>query len=541
MADAPVLAVRDLHVAFAGTPAVAGLSLTVAPGEVVALVGESGAGKSVTALAVAGLLPAAASVTGEVVVGGRPVRPGRAADRVATVFQEPLTALNPTFRCGWQVAEALRADGVPRAERKAATGRLLARVGLDGPGWARRYPHELSGGQRQRVVLAIALARRPALLVADEPTTALDAAVQADVLDVLRTLVADTGAGLLLVTHDLGVVADLADRVVVLRDGRPVEEGTAGQVLRAPREPVTRALVAAVPRLPPVSRPPVATAELPAAELPAATVPPHEEPAVSVRGVVVRHRRTDAPALDGVDLDVPAGGVVSVVGESGAGKSTLARVVAGLERADEGCGHVLGTPLRARSRGAGRLGVVLQDPAASLDPRRTVGDSVVEPLTGGRAPLRRAAVADLRDRAAGLLRDVGLDPAWVDRSPRELSGGQRQRVALARALASRPALLVADEPTSALDVTVRARVLDLVLEARDRLGLAVLVVTHDLGVVARLGGAVVVLRAGRVVETGPADDVLAAPAHPWTRRLVEAVPVADPAEQRRRRIARAGR
>lgn len=536
-AESPVLAVHDLVVGFGGSdPVVDHVDLTVHAGEIVALVGESGSGKSLTARTVLGLLPDGAHARGSVIVTGTQVIGADTATlralrgtAAAMIFQEPQTALNPVQTVGTQLALALRAHGkLSRAEVRERSIELLRRVEIPEP--ERRldwYPHQLSGGQKQRVVIALALSGRPALLIADEPTTALDVTVQAEILGLLRGLGRETGAGVLLITHNMGVVADIADRVAVMRSGRIVEQDGVFELFAAPDHPYTRELLAAVPRLPTAT-------EFPA---PALDPAPPREPVLVLEGVSVIHPgRRGTPefaALSEVDLQVAPGEVLGLVGESGSGKTTLGRTALGVVRPTRGRVVLDGIDLTAAPRRDLRLlrkGVALvhQDPGASLDPRRSVGQSVAEPLQVHRA----ASGALLRTAVGDLLESVRLPRSFADRRPAELSGGQRQRVALARALALAPRLLVADEPTSALDVSVQAEVLDLFADLREQYRFACLFISHDLAVVHTVADRVAVLRRGRVVETGPVAAVFGAPADGYTRRLVGAVPVPDPVRQR---------
>jgi peptide/nickel transport system ATP-binding protein len=514
---ADLLTVEGLTVDFGQTPAVRGIDFRVAPGEVVALVGESGSGKSVTARAVLGLLPRAATVGGSARLDGRELlgadeeslRAVRGRE-VSMVFQDPATALNPVFTVGRQLRTALRAHR--RLTRRAADAeavRLLELVGIPDPAArARHYPHQLSGGQRQRVVIAIALAGGARLIIADEPTTALDVTVQAEILALLRDLRDRLGTAILLITHNMGVVAELADRVVVLRGGEVVEDAPADRLFSSPAAGYTRSLLDAVPRL--------------GEREPAAPVSGGPD-ALAITGLVVRYAgRGSAPALDGVDLRVGRGEVVGLVGESGSGKSTLGRVAAGLLAPTAGSVVLPGTPLAGLPRPGlravrARLGFAFQDPGSSLDPLRTVADSIAEPFHVHGVEGAAARVRDLLDA-------VRLPADHAGRRPGELSGGQRQRVALARALALRPELLIADEPTSALDVSVQAAVLELLVELQRDMGFACLFISHDLAVVDTLAHRVVVLRAGRVVEEGPHHEVLRDPREPYTQRLVAAVP-----------------
>jgi peptide/nickel transport system ATP-binding protein len=556
-----VLDIRDLRVTFGDGPgqviALDGFSASVAPGEVVALVGESGSGKSTAALAVLGLLPAAARMTGTVTLAGRdvaglrgePLRQVRGRD-AGMVFQEPMTALNPLLRIGVQLAEAIRNHDPARAKLASyqpACAALLHRVGLPEPeARLRQYPHQLSGGQRQRVMIAIAIAARPKLIVADEPTTALDVTAAQQILDLLRDITDTERTGTLLITHNMGVVADLADRVLVLRAGRLVEQAPTGQLFGEPGAGYTRQLLAAVPRLgerpaPPPAGPPPATTR------PAGAVPTdpggaaEPAPALSLADVVVEFggRR----AVDSVNLQVRPGEILGLVGESGSGKTTVGNCALGLVAPHSGRVRVFGGPL---PRGSGRraravrrrIGVVFQDPASSLDPRMTVAQTVAEPLAVHTWTDRRHRLARVRE----LLDAVELPASLLGRYSHELSGGQRQRVSLARALVLDPELLIADEPTSALDVSVQASVLDLLARLHRELAFGCLFISHDLAVVDHLCDRVAVLRAGRLVEQGPTVEVLREPSHPYTRQLLLSSPVPDPAlqrERRRRRLAEA--
>ncbi|MFJ3381370.1 ABC transporter ATP-binding protein [Curtobacterium sp. NPDC090217] len=516
-------------------------SFSVARGEVVAVVGESGSGKSMTAMTAMGIAPDGARASGSVVLGGvevltaseqhlREVR-GR---RVSMIFQDPSAALNPVFTIGFQIAEAVR-RAEPSLDRAGARERsleLLRVVEVPEPERRlRQYPHELSGGQCQRVMIAMALAADPELLIADEPTTALDVTVQAEVLDVLRRLRDRTGTAILLITHDMGVVADIADRVVVMRRGQVVETGTASAVFAAPAADYTRDLLAAVPRM--------ALHALEDRVDPATSVP---TTVLDVQGLVVEYGgglRRRFRAVDDVSFTVGRGEIVGLVGESGSGKTTIGRAAVGLAPITGGTISVDGTDVAGASRAARRtmrqrVGVVFQNPLRSLNPRYSVGQTVAEPLR----QILRLSARETEERIERLLSDVGLDGGFRERFPHELSGGQRQRVAIARAVALDPALLIADEPTSALDVSVQARVLDVFRELQERLGFACLFVTHDLAVVDTLCDRVVVLHQGRVAEQGTCDDILRDPQDPYTRRLIQAAPVPDPEEQAARRATR---
>ncbi len=535
----PLLALRDVTVEFGGgnRPAVRGVTLSLAAGEVLAVVGESGSGKTVTAMSLLRLLPDNARLSGSALLDGRDLYSMSPAElravrggRVGVVFQEPMSALNPVFTVGHQLGEAVRAPRPGSAAR--APERALARVKLVGlPDPERRlraYPHELSGGQLQRIVIAMAVACEPALLIADEPTTALDVTVQAEIIDLLLDLRDRLDVAILLITHDMGVVAGLADRVSVMKDGEVVEQGGVVDVFARPEHPYTRELLSAVVSL---SEPDGGSAPV------CVPVEPSSEAALVVDDVsVVYGGRFGLPgvrAVDGVSLHIEPGEVLGLVGESGSGKSTLASVITGLRSPTSGRVSVAGRELaslrRAERRAArGRVGVVFQDPTSSLNPRATVARTIAEPL------LLHPGDIDVERRVDELLELVQLDVSLRSRYPHQLSGGQRQRVGIARALALDPALLIADEPTSALDVSVQARVLDLLRSLQERLRFACLFISHDLAVVERLADRVAVLRDGRIVEQGPAVEVLTRPQHPYTARLIAAAPVADPVRQRAR-------
>jgi peptide/nickel transport system ATP-binding protein len=535
-ADGPVLSVRDLTVALprgADRPhAIENVSLEVRPREIVCVVGESGSGKSVTAFSVMGLLPPVLKprggsilLRGEELLGATRARLRELrGSRMAMVFQEPMTALNPVLPVGDQIAEALEwhAGGLSAAQKRDRVRELLADVRLPEPErLSRAYPHQLSGGQRQRVMIAMALANEPALIIADEPTTALDVTTQAQILKLMRELQARHQSGILFITHDFGVVAEIADRVVVMRHGRVVEQGTAEEVLSRPQDAYTRMLIASVPKLAP--RPPRAlVAE---AKIVLAT-----KDLVKVYGEgLLRQSDRVVRAVDGVSIELKRGETLGVVGESGSGKSTLARCIARF--IDPSAGEIrIGkdeiaslthgqlTPFRRRVQ------VIFQDPYRSFNPRRRIGDSIVEgPLNYG------VPRAQAWERARSLLDLVGIDARSLDRYPHEFSGGQRQRIAIARALAMEPELLIADEAVSALDVSVQAQVLDLLESIRDRLDLAMLFITHDLRVAARLCDSVAVMLNGKVVEYGAAQSVFLDPQHAYTKALFAAAPGRDSA------------
>ncbi|MFD5213871.1 ABC transporter ATP-binding protein [Microbacterium sp. NPDC058345] len=554
MSDA-LLSIAGLTVAFrtedGPVEAVKGIDLEVRAGEVLALVGESGSGKSVTAMAVLGLLPRTAQVGGSVRLAGRELL-GLAEDEmnsvrgaeISMVFQEPMTALNPSMRIGDQITEAIhnhRTVSKDAAWQRAVE--LLARVGIPEPERrAKSYPHELSGGQRQRVVIAIALACEPQLIIADEPTTALDVTVQAEILDLIRRLAAESGTAFLLVTHNMGVVADIADRVAVMFRGTMVEVGSSRDVLTAPRENYTKKLLGAVPTLPDVASQVVAREE---ADVPSAVLE------IVDASVTYRRGGRSFKALDGVSLSIEPGEIVGLVGESGSGKSTLGRAALGLLPLSEGTmtlfGEQIGRHRLTGTRGVsrrrervlrGRVGAIFQDPGSSLNPRMTVGEAIMEPMLVQRRRLPTSA-KERQARVAELLDAVELPANYAVRYPHELSGGQRQRIGLARAIALEPELIIADEPTSALDVSVQAAVLDVLRNLQQRMHFACLFISHDLAVVHEISDRVAVMLKGEIVETGSSDEVLLAPQHPYSRRLLASVPVPDPDKQAMRREARA--
>jgi peptide/nickel transport system ATP-binding protein len=526
-ASADVLVeVTDLTVAFGSLRAVDGLSFRLEKGAALGLVGESGSGKSTVASALLGLhRGTGADVGGSVRVAGIDVQEASDADlrllrggKAAMVFQDPLSSLDPYYAIGDQIAEVYRVH--TRVSRRAARARaveVLDRVGIpDAVRRSRSRPHEFSGGMRQRALIAMALACEPDLLIADEPTTALDVTVQAQILDLLHTLREETGLGLLLVTHDVGVAAESVDEILVMRHGRAVEHGPVDTVLSAPTEPYTRDLLGAVPRV-----------DAPRA-LPEASSAPAEVvlEATGLRREFGRGKRAFA-AVDDVSLTIHRGETLGIVGESGSGKTTLGRMLVGLLKPTAG---------EIKPGGGVRPDVqmVFQDPVSSLNPRRSVGESIADPL---RARGERDEES-IRGRVRELLERVGLEGAHYDRYPHEFSGGQRQRVGIARALAADPRLIVCDEPVSALDVTTQAQVVALLGELQRELGLALVFVAHDLAVVRQVSDRVAVMRRGRIVEQGPADEVYDAPQDPYTKQLLAAVPALDPQVAARRRAAR---
>ncbi|WP_314411144.1 ABC transporter ATP-binding protein [Streptomyces sp. DSM 40484] len=521
--------VAGLTVGFGELRAVDGLSFRLARGAALALVGESGSGKSTVASALLGLhRGTGAYVGGSVQVAGTDVQ--RASDdelrrlrgaRAAMVFQDPLSSLDPYYAIGDQIAEVYRVH--TRASRRAARARaveVLDRVGIpDAVRRSRSRPHEFSGGMRQRALIAMALACEPELLIADEPTTALDVTVQAQILDLLHTLREETGMGLLLVTHDVGVAAGSVDEILVMRHGRAVEHGPVATVLGTPTQPYTRELLTAVPRV-----------DAPRAdvlsEASAAVAGEVVLEAVRLRREFGRGKRAFV-AVDDVSLTLRRGETLGIVGESGSGKTTLGRMLVGLLEPTAG---------RVSPGGGVRPDVqmVFQDPVSSLNPRRSVGESIADPL---RARGERDE-GGIRKRVRELMERVGLEGAHYDRYPHEFSGGQRQRVGIARALAADPRVIVCDEPVSALDVTTQAQVVALLGELRRELGLALVFVAHDLAVVRQVSDRVAVMRDGRIVEYGPVDEVYESPRDPYTRQLLAAVPALDPAVAATRRATR---
>ena len=525
----PVLAIQNLTLALpalADRPhAIENLSLSINAGETLCVVGESGSGKSLTALATIGLLPPAVRAVGGAIrlsgrdllgLSERAMRDIRGRD-VAMIFQEPMTSLNPVMRVSDQISEAFEAHGaLDRRGRARRTLELIAEVGLpDPPAIARAYPHELSGGQRQRVMIAMALAMEPKLIIADEPTTALDVTTQAQILKLIDALRKKHGTAVLFITHDFGVVAEIADRVAVLQHGIKVEEGVAADVLRNPRHDYTKRLLAAVPSL--IPPPPKDLTGTPSA--------------FEVTGLTKTYRGRgffgggrEVKAANDVSFAIRRGETLGLVGESGSGKSTVGRCVMRLIEPDGGTIRIGETSIRELTQAQfrpmrKRIQMVFQDPFASLNPRRKIGRIVAEgPIAQG-VP-KAKALAD----AAKLLQLVGLQPAAADRYPHEFSGGQRQRVGIARALALEPEVLVADEPVSALDVSVQAQILALLKDLQSRLGLAILFVTHDLRVAAQMCDRIAVMQRGEIVELQPTAELFRDPQHAYTRALLAAVP-----------------
>ena len=568
-APGTVLCLREFGVTFpaqGGEDVVASqqINLDLIKGQVLALVGESGSGKSVTAMGALGLLSANALVSGsavldccrqnqELVGAAREILDQVRGEHVGVIFQEPTTALDPLFTIGDQIAEAIAIHGEGKRKRTTARQRravrtqvlnALSRAGLGGDQReteriADSYPHQLSGGQLQRACIALATANNPSVLIADEPTTALDVTVQAEILDLLRQL-ASEGVAVLLITHDMGVVADVADAVAVMRHGRIIERGDVRTIFASPSHDYTRQLLAAVPRLNSLRGSAGDAASK--GDGVASRVGDSAQPLVHIENldVVYRNGRRQVHAVRGVSFDIARGQVLGLVGESGSGKSTIAGTLTGLVPIHSGSVQVDGLEVAGASgrklRGVrSQTGIVFQNPASSLNPRRSVGASIGQPLQLH----TNLTNAQRRQRVNELLEAVRLPASMAQRYPHEMSGGQRQRVAIARALALQPQLLIADEPTSALDVSVQAVVLELLASLQQELGFACLFVSHDLAVVEQVASQVVVLRQGQVVEAGKTTKVLSAPSDPYTQALVAAVPVPDPIIQAQRRAKRA--
>ena len=523
-------------------PAAIDLNYRVKRGEVLAIVGESGSGKSSSSMALLGLLPPTARVTGSIELLGRQIagldqRELRRVrgNQIAVIFQEPMTALNPVYTVGFQLVETLRTHfSMTPAEAKARAIELLTKVEMPEPEIAfNKYPHQLSGGQRQRAMIAQAISCDPVLLIADEPTTALDVTVQAEILELLRSLRTRLDSAILLITHDMGVVADLADSMMVMKDGRVVEQGTALDIFTKPQHPYTQSLLSSVPHL----------GQHSTDEGSAVAERTGQDPILSFKDVAIEYpKRGRVPAFraaDGINLDVYPGEIVGLVGESGSGKTTLGRAAVGLLPIKEGTLISAGIdiskanakelrPLRRKA------GIVFQDPGSSLNPRMPIGESIGEPLFLAGEAKGEA----LSKRVEDLLTSVELPKSYRNRYPHELSGGQRQRVGIARALALAPDLLIADEPTSALDVSVQARFLDLLQDLQQKLQFACLFISHDLAVVDMLAHRIAVMHRGKLVEQGPRDQILRNPKDPYTQRLIAAVPLPDPVAQRERRESR---
>ncbi len=540
----PILKVENFNVEFwvdgVWYPAAIDMNYFVNPGEVLAIVGESGSGKSSSSMGLMGLLASNARVSGSVQVKGTEMLGAPSSTlrsfrgrQVAYIFQEPMSALNPVYTIGFQIVETLRTHfemGPAAAKEKAIE--LISMVEIPDPAKSfDKYPHQLSGGQRQRAMIAQSLACDPALLIADEPTTALDVTVQAEILDLMRNLKDKLNSAVLLITHDMGVVADLADKILVMKDGYTVEQGSADQIFHAPTHPYTQQLLAAVPKL----------GSAPTRTLPADAT--KKSPVLSLKDVVIEYpKRGRIPAFTAakdISFDIYPGEILGLVGESGSGKTTVGRAAIGLLPIKSGSIEVVGNEIAGASGKQLReirkhTGIVFQDPASSLNPRLPIGESIGEPLF-----LAGVAKGDeLNLKIEELLDMVELPRSYRNRYPHELSGGQRQRVGIARALSMNPDIMIADEPTSALDVSIQARFLELLQELQDKLNFACLFISHDIAVVEILAHRIAVMQHGSLVEIGDRDQILRAPKDPYTQRLLAAVPVPNPEEQRIRREAR---
>ncbi|MEP6906632.1 MAG: ABC transporter ATP-binding protein [Pseudoxanthomonas sp.] len=553
MSDAPVISVRDLSISFAGTKVVHDLSFDIAPGCTLALVGESGSGKSVTSLAIMGLLPdRLGHATGSITLEGRELltlpdaqmRRVRGS-RVSMIFQEPMTSLNPVQRIGDQLAEAIRIHrGLKGAALDAAVIEMLRKVRIPDPEIRRRhYPHTFSGGMRQRVMIAMALACDPALIIADEPTTALDVTVQAQILALLKDLQRECGTAVLFITHDMGVVAEVADEVLVMRSGRVLERGPVHGIFSNPRDPYTRSLIEAAPSV--------------AGKLSAATVTaipvdglprpqPDRLPVLDVANLSVRFpvhggflgRCTGVVhAVEDVSFSIAKGETLGLVGESGSGKSTIGKAVINLAPIHSGDVRVSGQRVdyddpQSLARMRREVQMIFQDPFGSLNARQTIGDAIIEPMHVHRL----ARGAEAVEKMEWLMERVGLDPARSTSLPHEFSGGQRQRICIARALAMSPRLIIADEAVSALDVSIKRQIMELLLDLQKEFGVAYLFISHDMAAVERICDRIAVMYVGEIVEIGARDDVIGRPGHRYTQRLLSAIPITHPAQRGMRPI-----
>lgn len=556
-----ILEVKDLSVNFwvnnEWFTAAENVNYQLKAGEVLAIVGESGSGKTQSSMSLIGLLPTNGRATGSAKLKGTELIGMSAAalrqvrgNEISVIFQEPMTALNPVYTVGFQIMETLRTHFVMSPNvAKARALELMELVEIPNPEDSySKFPHQLSGGQRQRIMIAQALACDPKLLIADEPTTALDVTVQAEILKLMRELRERVSAGIILITHDMGVVADMADRIIVMKDGRVVEHGTSHQIFNDPKHPYTKQLLAAVPHLGGTVTEESMTGE-PRTRIMVGDEPipltdgKGEHPALLLDDVDIVYpkqgRRPAFRAAQNINLRVDPGEVVGLVGESGSGKTTIGRAAVALLPVAKGRIVVDGRDITHAKQSdllpfRKSVGIVFQDPGSSLNPRLPVGESIGEPLFLH----EKLRGAELSKRVEDLLDSVELPRSMRNRYPHELSGGQRQRIGIARSLALNPRLLIADEPTSALDVSVQARVLDLFQELQERYGFACLFISHDLAVIEKVSSRIAVMHHGKLVEVGDTTDIVTRPQHPYTQRLLAAVPVPDPDEQRERRELR---
>lgn len=548
--------VKDLSVSFmtdAGSiKAIDKISFTIPRKTVVGVVGESGSGKSVTARSIIKLLPETATTSGAIYLSnregneqldvlslsGEDLRRMRGSE-AAMVFQEPNSVLNPVYTIGWQIEEGLRAHGMKdKKELRAKSVDILKKVGIpDAETRIDYYPHQFSGGQKQRIVIAMALVLNPGLILADEPTTALDVTVQAEILDLLRLARDEFGASVLIITHNMGVIADIADEVVVMYRGHVVEQGSVEQIFYSPKDDYTKRLLTAVPR---IGQKLVVRDEQ--GKVIERSKDWHDQPiAVEAKGLTITYpghlTQPDFKAVNGIDFTIHRSEVLGLVGESGSGKSTTGRAIAGLQKVSGGSLNVLGVEMngvkeRQFKPKRADIGFVFQDPGSSFNPLMTIAENVAEPLIVHK---KYSSVSEASDYVGDLLEMVQLPRAYMNRFPHELSGGQRQRASLARALALKPSLLIADEPTSALDVSVQAKVLELFKKLQAEIGFACLFITHDLAVVDMLADRIMVMHKGEIVEHGDADQVMNNPQNPYTQKLLASLPVPDPREQRKHR------
>jgi peptide/nickel transport system ATP-binding protein len=564
----PILSVSNLTTSFRveglWKPVVRNISFDIKPQETLAVVGESGSGKSVTALSIMRLTPPSSSkIEGSIKLNGKELLTLPDAqmreirgNEIAMIFQEPMTSLNPVLTIGFQIAEALILHrGLSRSAAEAETIRLLEKVKIpSAKSRFHEYPHRFSGGMRQRVMIAMALACKPKLLIADEPTTALDVTIQAQILELIKQLQHEEGMSVLFITHDMGVVAEIADRTVVMYNGDEIETGPTENIFASPQKPYTKALLSAVPRLgsmegrvrpmrfPVVDRT-TGTSDVPT-EVPD-TVQAAERPVLEVAGLTTRFEirsgllssvKGRVHAVENVSFSLKAGETLALVGESGCGKSTTGRSVLRLVEPLSGSVLLDGVDVLKLNQGElreqrKRMQMIFQDPFASLNPRMNIGAAIAEPLLINNLANRSEA----RDKVADLLKRVGLLPEMASRFPHEFSGGQRQRICIARALAVEPRLIVADEAVSALDVSVKAQVVNLMLDLQARMGLGYLFISHDMAVVERVSHRVAVMYLGEIVEIGPREAIFGNPQHPYTKRLLAAVPIADPARRLQKR------